>query len=555
MGAIVSSPDCKSRIAPPPGRSPSVAVDRSSSIVNCPESDFIRNHSVNNIRRPLLFLLFTVSGFAGLIYESLWTHYLKLFLGHAAYAQTLVLAIFMGGMAIGAWLSSRLSAGWSNLLRGYAIVEAIIGIAAIVFHSVFIGATDMALASWLPAAGDEFTASLIKWSLATALVLPQSVLLGMTFPLMSGGLLRRHPERSGEAISFLYFTNSLGAAIGILASGFILIDHLGLPGAMRLAGVINLVLAVVVWIISPGRDPAPRAPAPESRLDAVAAPLGLLLVIAALTGTASFIYEVVWIRMLSVVLGSSTHSFELMLSSFILGIALGGWWIRRRIDSLDQPVRFLAGVQVAMGLLALATIPLYGQLFDVMRMLIQGLAKSEAGYTLFLLGSHGIALVIMIPATFCAGMTLPLITHSLLRAGHGERAIGRVYAANTLGSIIGVWLAAHLGMPLLGLKWALIIGALLDVCLGLVLLYRLRGGLAPLVTTALAAIAFLAVGLGAVLDPLKMASGVFRRGEIWGKDDAEIKFYRDGKTTSVALMAFGDSFSLHTTASPMARSI
>ena len=70
--------------------------------------------------RSVYFVLFTVSGFAGLIYESIWTHYLKLFLGHAAYAQTLVLALFMGGMAIGSWLCSRLSGRWRNLLRGWA---------------------------------------------------------------------------------------------------------------------------------------------------------------------------------------------------------------------------------------------------------------------------------------------------------------------------------------------------------------------------------------------------------------------------------------------------
>ena len=73
---------------------------------------------------PAVFVLFTVSGFAGLIYESIWSHYLKLFLGHAAYAQSLVLAIFMGGMALGAWAASRLSARWRDLLLAYALIEA-----------------------------------------------------------------------------------------------------------------------------------------------------------------------------------------------------------------------------------------------------------------------------------------------------------------------------------------------------------------------------------------------------------------------------------------------
>src|SRR5690242_3149145 len=66
--------------------------------------------------RALLFALFAASGFAGLIYESIWTHYLKLFLGHAAYAQTLVLALFMGGMAVGSAIAARWSGRWRNLL-------------------------------------------------------------------------------------------------------------------------------------------------------------------------------------------------------------------------------------------------------------------------------------------------------------------------------------------------------------------------------------------------------------------------------------------------------
>ena len=420
------------------------------------------NSPARALPRSALFLLFAVSGFAGLIYESIWSHYLKLFLGHAAYAQTLVLALFMGGMAIGSWLCSRLSQRWSNLLRGYAISEAVIGIAALVFHPVFLGATGMAYDSWLPglheATNSETATALFKWLLAGALILPQSILLGMTFPLMSAGIIRRHPDAPGETLAMLYFTNSLGAAIGVLASGFVMIEHLGLPGTMMAAGAINLVLATVVWVLAPGADPRPQlatethAAQPGALRAPTEAPYGLMLTIALLTGTASFIYEIGWIRMLSLVLGSSTHSFELMLSSFILGLACGGLWVKKRIDRITDPVRFLALVQVAMGVLALATLPLYGQMFPLMQAVMKGLAQTDSGYTLFLLASHGIALAIMFPASFCAGMTLPLITFVLLRSGQGEKAIGAVYAANTLGAIIGVFAAAHLGMPLLGLK-------------------------------------------------------------------------------------------------------
>ena len=130
------------------------------------------------VPRSLYFLLFTVSGFAGLIYESIWSHYLKLFLGHAAYAQTLVLALFMGGMAIGAGLCSRYGLRWKNLLVGYAITEALIGLAALVFHGTFVTLTDWAYDVLLPGLGTESGAALAKWTLAGLLILPQSILLG-----------------------------------------------------------------------------------------------------------------------------------------------------------------------------------------------------------------------------------------------------------------------------------------------------------------------------------------------------------------------------------------
>jgi hypothetical protein len=274
-----------------------------------------------------------------------------------------------------------------------------------------------------------------------------------------------------------------------------------------------------------------------------------MLIVAFLTGAASFIYEIGWIRMLTLVLGAATHSFELMLSAFILGLALGGLWVRSRIDRTAEPLRFLGIVQVAMGLLALATLPLYGSAFDLMQLVIRGTAKTDAGYGIFLIASHGIALAIMLPATFCAGMTLPLITYALLGAGHGERSIGAVYAANTLGAITGVVLAAHVGMPLLGLKGLIVAGGLIDVGLGLVLLWRLAvgnqlrgrsrpvgealpGGLTLILTLGAVAV-LVVIGVAVTLDPYKMASGVFRRGAST-RHGRRAEVLPRRKTTSVA---------------------
>ena len=181
------------------------------------------------------------------------------------------------------------------------------------------------------------------------MIFPQSVLLGMTFPLISGGLIRRWPDRPGETLATLYFTNSLGAALGVLVSGFVLIAAVGLPGTILTAGLLNVTLAVVVWsIVRRQTEPAPppqtaaTAPTPDS--------LARWFVIAAfLTGAASFMYEIGWIRMLSLVLSSSTHSFELMLSAFIFGLAFGGLYVRKRIARIGDPAAYLGGVMIVMG--------------------------------------------------------------------------------------------------------------------------------------------------------------------------------------------------------------
>ena len=123
------------------------------------------------IYRYLLFAVFTVSGFAGLIHESIWSHYLKLFLGHAAYAQVLVLGIFMGGMAIGAWMAARMMRNWTNLLLAYAIVEAIVGVLALLFHPVFTNSLELAYGLF-GIVDSPFLIASIKWLLSAALILP-----------------------------------------------------------------------------------------------------------------------------------------------------------------------------------------------------------------------------------------------------------------------------------------------------------------------------------------------------------------------------------------------
>jgi spermidine synthase/MFS family permease len=490
--------------------------------------------------RHLYFLLFAVSGFSGLIYESIWSHYLKLFLGHAAYAQTLVLVIFMGGMAIGAWLAGRYSGRIGNLLLAYALIEAVIGLLAVAFHPLFTTITGLAYDSVIPNLPTPGLAHGFKWTLAGLLILPQSILLGATFPMMSAGILRRFPAApAGHTLAILYFSNSLGASLGVLFSGFVLIELVGLPGTILTAGLINLLLALAVWLlcredapllaVSPPATPSQAAPRPSLLFPA-------MLLAAGITGAASFLYEIGWLRMLSLVLGSSTHAFELMLSAFILGLALGGYWIRGRIDRYANPIKVLGIVQLLMGTLALTTLLSYGQWFEFMSFIMQALQKSEQGYVLFNLFSHAIALLVMLPATFCAGMTLPLMTYYLFQRGYGERAIGSVYAANTLGSIFGVAAGVQWIMPEFGVKQVITVGSGLDLLLGLALLWAARPALAAgwrWAAALFAALALLPTALWWKLDSVAMSSGVYRHGQV--PHNREILYHRDGKTATAAL--------------------
>src|SRR5688572_661876 len=169
-----------------------------------------------------LAAVFVLSGSAGLIYESLWTRYLGLFVGHSAYAQIIVLVIFLGGMSLGAHLAGR----WSQRLRSpllwYAAIEFVVGMLALVFHDVFLATTTWAYDSVFPSVGGAALLT-VKWVIAGGLILPQSILLGATFPLMSAGVIRvaRAEESPGRLLGLLYFANSLGAAAGVLLAGFV----------------------------------------------------------------------------------------------------------------------------------------------------------------------------------------------------------------------------------------------------------------------------------------------------------------------------------------------
>ncbi len=523
----------------------------------------------------LTFLAFALSGAAGLVYESVWSRYLALLVGHSAYAQILVIAIFLGGMGTGALAVSQRTEGIRRPLLLYVVAELGLALAALGFHPAYRSLAEIVERSVLPLMPGAVSAGLVQWFLAIVLIAPQTVLLGATFPLLAAGVVRRFPVRPGWTVAILYFVNSLGGAVGVLVAGFALLPAVGLPGALLAAAGLNVAAAGLVavargdepsarsgeeetwapdddagWVGGswrpddpPARDGAPdRDGARDHRVRA------LLLAVAFLTAVASFSYEIGWIRMLSLVMGSATHSFELMLSAFVFGLAVGGFAVRRHSDLQVEPLRLLAWIQWLMGAAALATLPLYAASFPVMGWMVRTLPGMDGGYAVFNLLRYGIGLAVMLPSTILAGMTLPLITGALVHAGAGERSFGWVYGANTLGSVVGVALAGLILLPALGLEGVLVAGAALDMALGAVLF-----GASPFLGTEadgtrtsralLPAGAALVVGVavaggaavGVRLDRSVLTSGVFRYGDVPVEGTRRVAFYEDGRTATVGV--------------------
>ena len=169
---------------------------------------------------------------------------------------------------------------------------------------------------------------------------------------------------------------------------------------------------------------------------------------------------------------------------------------------------------VVMGALAALSLPAYNVTFDFMAWCLGGLTHTAGGYVAFNVVSQSIAALVMIPTTFCAGMTLPLLTQELMRRGTGERAIGTIYSVNTLGAIVGVLLTVHILMPLVGVKGVILGGAGIHMSLGLSRLLAVRHQQPRTAAVAMtASLLILALVIFRVnLDPRRMASGVYRTG-------------------------------------------
>ncbi|MGA3283530.1 MAG: fused MFS/spermidine synthase [Verrucomicrobiota bacterium] len=404
----------------------------------------------------LVLVLFFCSGATALVYEVVWSKFLSQMFGSTIYAQTVVLAAFMGGLALGNRIFGRWADRWQQPVRAYGYLEIAIGL-----YAFFFPAFDRA-ADWVFVAVGTGIAERTAWLLAlkgllsAALLLGPTILMGGTLPLLSAWLQRSSVD-AGRRTALFYAINSFGAVVGAALAGFWLVQNLGMVSSLQMTALVNVIIGTTAGLLSRSRllgRMDPNESASTVAADTTASwKWHWAGVIVAMTGAVSMGLEVLASRSLVMIFGSSLQSFAIVLIAFILGIGLGSVWIASpqwREGFSKKLIVLLLCAAAAWVTLLVFNIERWVDFYRIAR---TGLGRNGVGYVYNELLNTGIALVVLgVPAT-CIGAVLPLMIRVVSREGKwlGAR-VGTLLTWNTLGAVAGTLLTGFLLMPLAGLR-------------------------------------------------------------------------------------------------------
>jgi spermidine synthase len=498
-------------------------------------------------------LCFALSGFAALLYQTAWTRQFSLVFGTSELAVATVLAAYMAGLALGAWLIERFLPRISRPIFVYGLLEFTIGAGAIAVPFLLLAADKLMVFAigGNAAPPDSLVGLQSAFYVVTAFVVlaVPTACMGATLPLLTRHLVTT-PAQIGRRVGFLYAINTLGAAGGALCAAYLLMPALGLTGTVLVGAFVNVIVFALAATISrassprkrppPSWDDAPSAASPQSK-PAARHPLSTrlapgrqwILPVMLISGAASFIYEVLWTRMLSHILGGSIFAFATMVASFLLGIAAGSAVASRVARSLPTSLTAFVVCQIAA---ALASIGIY--------LGIDALVPQHAG----LAGNAGIAMAVLLPATFFIGATFPLAVRILVdEPDRAAPASARVYAWNTVGAIAGALLAGFVLIPLLKFEGTIYLAVLVN--LGLALLTCLLVARAPLkyCAAALAVVVTVAI-LFRPQPPVKL----LRSSPLNVATDGALRYYGVGRSASVVALEQNGMLVLRTNGLPEA---
>jgi len=409
---------------------------------------------------------FLLSGFAALLYQTAWLRQFSLVFGTSELAVATVLAAYMGGLALGAAIAGKYAGRIKRPILAYGLLEAGIALSALAVPLLLMGARVL-YASALggqPTPPDASTIGQPIFYLLVAFVVlaVPTGFMGATLPLLTRYAVRSNRE-VGPRIALLYATNTLGAVFGTVVAAFVLLPALGLNGTVWVGvGINGLVFVIAAFLAKRaaniGRDEGvTTAAAPNGFLETCVWPLltsgsnrrerlgvvfrsqpSWILPLMLISGATSFVYEVLWTRMLAHVMGGSIYAFATMLAAFLTGIALGGGFAGKIAEDRERATIAFPITQVAIAVLSIGVYAWIGPLIP----------QEVTTYRLAVY-----AAVVMLPATIFIGATLPLAVRILARdATEATSSTARVYSWNTVGAIIGAILAGFYLIPGLGFE-------------------------------------------------------------------------------------------------------
>jgi len=434
-------------------------------------------HTVS--RRYLFYAVFFFSGAAGLAYEIVWARQLSLLLGVSLYAVTAVLVAFMGGLGIGAEYFGRKLDKGTDPVRLYAFLEIGLGVYVLLFplwlkivekiylflHPGYEGVSAYVLA--------------LRFVLAVIVLLLPTSLMGGTLPAMAR-YFANYEKESSRFTGRLYAINTLGAMVGCIAAGFWMIEHFGLSGTLRVGAAVNILAGIVVFGIARKSVPVPQ----KSSLRSSSAPElpimdKTLLIMFGISGFCALGLELLWTRLLVLVLNNTTYAFALILAVFLLGIAAGSAVTARlTARTLKDGARFFALFQVGVGFFAILSLLGFARNSGLIS-LVGSILGPHNLFTKIIPGGEQLAapvfftILIIFPCTFLMGGGLPLVVKAV--ASGREKLggdIGRLYAVNTLGAVLGTVITGYAFIPLFGIQKSLLGLAWLAVASGMYLLWK-----------------------------------------------------------------------------------
>lgn len=484
-----------------------------------------------------------------------------LFYGNTTLAVSSVVAAFMGGLALGAWLIGPIADRLRRPMAVYGLLEVLVGAYGLASPYVLDLARSYYIQQYGTQAAGAQELALVQLGLCLACLLVPTALMGATLPVLSAGLQRVLGDAK-RTVGQLYSINTFGAVLGTFLTAFVLLRLLGVSSSIHAAaaanGLIGIVMILYSFIIGePGPDAAVVSEE-DTRLEAAPGsrslvPTGLLMLVFFATGLSGLTMEVAWTRTLCMFLGSSVYGFAIILGAILIGIALGSYLFVLFFGRRAVTPEVLGWVAVAIGFSCLILSAVFPYLPYSFLGLYAGYSYMEP-WVLYVL-QFGLCLLVTLVPTTLMGMTFPIVAKLCTdQSGRVGSAVGKSYAANTAGAILGSALSALIFIPVLGLQGTILWFSALYVVAGVGVLmwcvsYRPLRFPSALGTASLAAliVALAAAILGPLVAPWSkgaLTAGVFRQGVAantlgalgsLSRPDEEIIFYKEGTSATVSV--------------------